>query len=56
MDAIHVASGGHLELQRLHIPNSGNRKIRQPTERLRLQVAGAFALWPSVTVARDSKV
>ena len=56
VDAIHVASGAHLELLRLHIPNSGNRKVRQPSKRVRLNVAGAFALWPSVTVARDSKV
>ncbi|CAL8464411.1 g3946 [Coccomyxa elongata] len=56
VDAIHVASGAHLELLRLHIPNSGNRKVRQPSKRVRLNVAGAFALWPSVTVARDSKM
>ena len=56
VDAIHVASGAHLELLRLHIPNSGNRQVKRPSERVRLNVAGAFALWPSVTVARDSKV
>ncbi|BDA49709.1 probable LIM domain-containing serine/threonine-protein ki at C-terminar half [Coccomyxa sp. Obi] len=56
VDAIHVASGAHLELLRLHIPNSGNRKVRQPSKRVRLNVAGAFALWPSVTVAQDSQM
>jgi hypothetical protein len=56
VDAIHVASGAHLELQRLHIPNSGNRKITRLNDRLRLHIAGAFALWPSVTVAKNSMV
>lgn len=56
VDAIHLARGAHLELWRLHIPNSGDRKVKRPSERVRINVAGAFALWPSVTVAKDSKV
>ena len=55
-DAIHVGPDAHLEFQRLHVPNSGNRKLRNPTARTRLHVAGAFALWPSVTLARNSQV
>lgn len=55
-DAIHVGSDAHLEFQRLHVPNSGNRKLKHPTARTRLHVAGAFALWPSVTLARNSQV
>ncbi len=55
-DAIHVAPGAHLEFQRLHVPNSGNRKLAHPTPRTRLHVAGAFALWPSVTLAKGSEV
>jgi len=57
VDAIHVAEGSHLDLRRLRIPNSGNRRLsRRPSERVRLQVAGIFALWPSVTLAKDSRV
>ena len=56
VDAIHVAAGAHLELQRLRIPNSGNRRLTRPSERVRLRVAGIFALWPSVTLARNSRV
>ncbi len=55
-DAIHVGPDAHLEFQRLHVPNSGNRKLKHPTARTRLHVAGAFALWPSVTLARNSQV
>lgn len=56
VDAIHVAAGSHLELRRLRIPNSGNRRLTRPSERVRLRVAGIFALWPSVTLAKDSQV
>ena len=55
-DAIHVSTGAHLEFQRLHVPNSGNRKLRHPSQHTRLHVAGAFALWPSVTLAQGSRV
>ena len=55
-DAIHVSTGAHLEFQRLHVPNSGNRKLKHPSQHTRLHVAGAFALWPSVTLAQGSKV
>ena len=55
-DAIHVGPDAHLEFQRLHVPNSGNRKLKHPTARTRLHVAGSFALWPSVTLARNSQV
>ncbi len=55
-DAIHVSTGSHLEFQRLHVPNSGNRKLKHPSQHTRLHVAGAFALWPSVTLAQGSKV
>ena len=55
-DAIHVGPDAHLEFQRLHVPNSGNRKLQHPTPRTRLHVAGAFALWPSVTLAKGSQV
>ncbi len=55
-DAIHVGPDAHLEFQRLHVPNSGNRKLKHPTQRTRLHVAGAFALWPSVTLAKGSQV
>ena len=54
-DAIHVSTGAHLEFQRLHVPNSGNRKLKHPSQHTRLHVAGAFALWPSVTLAQGSK-
>ncbi|KAK9904772.1 hypothetical protein WJX75_002233 [Coccomyxa subellipsoidea] len=56
VDAIHVAAGSHLELRRLRIPNSGNRRLTRPSERVRLRVAGIFALWPSVTLAKDSQM
>ena len=55
-DAIHVGPGAALEFQRLHVPNSGNRKLQYPTSRTRLHVAGAFALWPSVTLAAGSQL
>ncbi|BDA49710.1 probable mitogen-activated protein kinase kinase kinase 12 at C-terminar half [Coccomyxa sp. Obi] len=56
VDAIHVAAGAHLELRRLRIPNSGNRRLARPSERVRLRAAGIFALWPSITLAKDARM
>jgi hypothetical protein len=56
VDAIHIAPGAHLELLRLRIPNAGNRRLRRPSMHVRMRVAGIFALWPSVTLAKDSRV
>lgn len=57
VDAIHVGNGSHLELRRLRIPNCASRHVRaSPPPRVRLRVAGIFALWPSVTLAINSSV
>jgi hypothetical protein len=56
-DAVHVSANATLSLLRLRIPNAAGRHLRgRPSERVRLRVAGIFALWPSVTLARDSRV
>ena len=57
VDAIHVGDGSHLELRRLRIPNCASRHVRaSPPPRVRLRVAGIFALWPSITLAINSSV
>ncbi|CAL8464410.1 g3945 [Coccomyxa elongata] len=56
VDAIHVAAGAHLELKRMRIPNSGNRRLARPSQRVRLRAAGIFALWPSITLAKDARM
>lgn len=56
VDAIHVGNGSHLELRRLRIPNCASRHVRKPSPRVRLRVAGIFALWPSITLAINSSV
>ena len=57
VDAIHVSTNATLSLLRLRIPNAASRHLRgRPSERVRLRVAGIFALWPSVTLAKHSQV
>ena len=56
MDAIHIAPGASLELVRLMVTNSANRRQRRPSARVQLAVNGTFALWPSITLAVNSKV
>jgi len=56
VDAIHVGKGSHLELRRLRIPNCASRHTYKPSARVRLRVAGIFALWPSITLAINSSV
>ena len=56
VDAIHVGNGSHLELRALRIPNCASRHVHKPSQRVRLRVAGIFALWPSITLAINSSV
>ena len=56
VDAIHVGNGSHLELRSLRIPNCASRHVHKPSQRVRLRVAGIFALWPSITLAINSSV
>ena len=56
VDAIHVGNASHLELRRLRIPNCASRHVHKPSPRVRLRVAGVFALWPSITLALNSSV